>query len=249
MNRPPNPGPADGPPDVAAQLAAMAAQYERLERAVRRAEHETAAHRADQQAVAARIKQAENDNTQLRAALDQANTQIKALTESVKARRARSGPPPLSWLDPQGTPPGPSPAAVLKDLAAWLQRVYVRLPGSRLPACWAWHPGIVDILLALRMAHAEVYSARGSWEKVAAWHLRTRPDTAKLISAAIGTCEIREHAVGGPLHEGKDPEVPLAGFLGEVAAVWADRRETPDPTQLVIAAAERYERKQRESAA
>lgn len=243
-----------GPDDLARQVAAMAAQVERLDRAVTRANHRADAHQADAQAAAARLKQAEDQAAQLQAGLEQAMTQLRAVSSHVQAGQRRPAPPALSWLDPQpgpaDGPPGPTPAEILDDLDAWLARVYVRLPGPRLPACWAFHPGVVDVLLALRMAHAEVYNSRGgTWEKAVNWHLRSRPDTAKRISEWIGTCEIRQHGIGGPLHQGKAPEVPLAGFLAEVAAVWGARRETPDPTAPVIAAADRYVRRERDSAA
>lgn len=243
----------DQPPDLAQQLTALAAQYERLERAMQRADRRANDHQAAQRAAADRLAQAEQDTTTLRAALDQAHAHMKDLTDQVRAMRGRPSPPALSWLDaavgPPGGPPGVTPQQILADLAAWLETVYVRLPGAPLPACWAYHPGVVEILLTLRMAHAEVYSARGSWEKALAWHLRSRPDAAKTISQATGMCEIRLHAVGGPLYQGRGPEVPLAGFLDEIAAVWAARRETPDPTAMVIAACDRYVHRVRDAAA
>lgn len=244
-------GPPDGPLDVTAQLAALAAQIERMERANQRAaqrgDQQAAAFEAAQRAAEGRIADAEQQAARMQAALDQAVSAVKDLTEQAKAQRLRGGPPALSWLDPQAVPPGAPPAPpateILSDLAAWLERVYARLPGPRLPACWAFHPGVVDMLLALRMAHAEVYTGRaGTWEKVVAWHLRSRPDMAKRISDAIGRCELRQHIVGRSLYQARDREVPLAGFLDVVAAAWADRRETPDPTALMLAAADRYTR-------
>lgn len=247
-------GPPDGPLDVTAQLAALAAQVERMERANQRAAQQAAAFGATQRAAEGRIADAEQQAARLQAALDQASAAITDLTEQAKVARGRSGPPALSWLDPQavppGAPPGPPTTEVLADLGAWLERVYARLPGPRLPSCWAFHPGVVDMLLALRMAHAEVYTGRtGTWEKVVAWHLRSRPDMAKRISDAIGRCELRQHVVGQPLYQARDAAVPLAGFLDVVAAAWADRRETPDPTALMLAAADRYARGPHDSAA
>lgn len=41
----------------------------------------------------------------------------------------------------------------LRDLEAWYVRVYQRRTGVDLPACWVWHPGVVDDLLAMQAHH------------------------------------------------------------------------------------------------
>jgi hypothetical protein len=222
---PPSDANGSGPTD---RETALAAQIERLARQIA-----DAARKAD--ATARKV----DDHDAIVANLAEA---IAILT-----RPGTCGPQSWLWpVDPAAGPGLPRPArlgpdeatALMSDLCDWLARVYLRYADASLPTCWAWHPDVVEELLWLRGAHAEAYSGRAaSWAQVGNWHDRLRPGVVKRIQRAAGTCELGQHRDGG-----RTPAVPLAEHASIVAAAWAHRTETPEPTASVVEAADRHER-------
>lgn len=127
------------------------------------------------------------------------------------------------WLE---FPPDPHESvAALSDLAGWLGRVYRRYPGGDLPTCWAWHPWVIEELLALRAAHAAAYAPQAKPGLAVDWHAHQRPETAERIRHGLGTHSLDQHdaTVGLP--------VPLADAIHRIGPAWALRGvNDPQPT-------------------
>lgn len=143
-----------------------------------------------------------------------------------------------SWLDFAG---GVPEAAVLLDgLVEWMGVVYLRYTDAvqGLPACWLWHPDVVEELLWLMRAWLAAYRASGAPVSAAAdWHDRLRPGVVRRIKAAAGTCSLENHQPGGDRHT-PAPVAPLADAAGLIASWWATSREfvAPTPTEEHLAA-------------
>ncbi len=148
------------------------------------------------------------------------------------------GPPPVrSWLlaaDPDQA------VTDLADLIEWLDRVYLRYPGTELAACWLWHPHVIEELWWLRRAHADAYHPQaGSWLRVGDWHDRQRPAVVRRVRDAIGKCDLSLHAPGKP--NGRPPQVaPLAAHAAQIATAWATSSTRPEPTPAQMDEAAAY---------
>lgn len=130
---------------------------------------------------------------------------------------------------------------VLGDLASWLDAVYLRYAGAALPACWAWHPDVVEELLCLRQAHADAFTASGgSVQRAADWHDRIRPHAVERIAKAHGRCELALHAAG---HEQARPPrtAPFTSALGDLADAWTTARTSLAPTTRQLDEADRLQ--------
>lgn len=219
-------------PDPDKVVSALARDLEHLEQAVT-----GLTGRAEQLETAGRTT--EQDQAELAAMLKKVGETVAGLTTTVtglarkqqKADAARA----VSWLDWTDRPDGPTAQAVAEDLTRWLGRVYLRYPGARLPSCWAWHPAVVEELLWLRQAHAEALTTSG--DKLGAWHDRSRPGVVQRVMRYLDDCELSRHRAGADRHHSADPAVPLAEHVDLVAAVWANRRDTSDPTAPMLDAA------------
>lgn len=172
---------------------------------------------------------------------------ILDLAKTVQSILRPTGPPAGSWLlgPPVGPPDGPPPpttAEILDDLAAWLQRIYLRYPDTGLPSCWAWHPCVIEELLWLRRAHHEAHSARtGTATKIGEWHERWRPGVVRRIAGYVGDCELSRHRAGRDRYDEGPPSVPLARYLDAVAGAWGGRERLPDPTASMLAEAAQHD--------
>lgn len=166
---------------------------------------------------------------------------VAVLTEQVRARRAQDGAeseddepdPPWLLVDDQE-----QAVEMLAALVEWLGAVYVRYPnGSRLPACWAWHPSVVAELIALRIAWLDAFTGQPNGARMVDWHDRHRPGVVQRIAEEIGACSLTAHAAGGPL-DFRPPYVPATEQAMELAAWWATSHGStaaPAPTPSVIA--------------
>jgi hypothetical protein len=132
-------------------------------------------------------------------------------------------PPVPEWLTVQD--PGLA-IAWLTDLVVWVPRVWLRYPGSAMPACWRWHPAIVAELLVARHAWAEATIPGQSVLALAQWHDRWRPTATVRVTKALTGC-----ARGAGCHvnpAGHHFQYDLA-CLDELAAWWASTdRGDPD---------------------
>jgi hypothetical protein len=94
-----------------------------------------------------------------------------------------------SWLD-QPTE-ADTAHAVLGELLAWMQMVYLRYPDAAagLPDCWLWHPDVVEELLWLMQAWVAAYRDDKAAVSLAGdWHDRYRPGVVRRITTSAGRC-------------------------------------------------------------
>jgi hypothetical protein len=157
-------------------------------------------------------------------------------------------PPPAvrAWL--QSTDPDTG-LVDLTELIDWLDQVYLAYPDAVLPACWLWHPAVVEELWWLRCAHVEAYHPKiGTWLRVGDWHDRQRPNAAGRIRKAVHGCELALHTPGGRRAQ-PQTRAPLAGAAGQIAAWTADGRSAspPEPSPAQLAEAEAYDNAQHRS--
>ena len=163
-------------------------------------------------------------------------TQLAEATATTAAGRV-GGP---SWLD---LPTELDTAtAVLAELIAWLEVVYLRYPDAAagLPDCWLWHPDVVEELLWLMHAWLAAYRDETAAVSLAGdWHDRYRPGVVRRITTTAGRCSLENHQPrdGHPLPGG--PVVPVAGAAEQIATWWATHRTdpAPEPDQWHLAAA------------
>jgi hypothetical protein len=197
----------------AAMVAALAREVEALRRAVDQAA-----------AVAGRVEEL--------AAL------VARLAEDIATQTAAEQAGPLSWLDFATDTAGA--VAVLSDLAKWMGTVYLRYSDAvqGLPACWLWHPDVVEELLWLMQSWQAAYRSPGAPVSLAGdWHDRLRPGVVRRIKAAAGACSLENHMPGGERHAA-GPAAPLAEAADVIARWWATDRESaaPEPTEQQLAA-------------
>ncbi|MGQ0843479.1 MAG: hypothetical protein ACT4QF_05035 [Sporichthyaceae bacterium] len=203
MTTPPPPRPVDGP---AAALAGLARETEALRR------------RMDDLATV--------------------RTQVADLADVVADLAERlivqggPGPGPTTWLDfpdKASDPTAPRRApAVLGDLLAWTQKVFLRYPdgATALPECWPWHPDVVEELLWLRAAWAAAYRGpSASVLQAGDWHDRCRPGVVRRIRAAAGTCSPENHRPG----QSTAAASPPPHVIEAAAAWWTTDRDAPAP--------------------
>jgi hypothetical protein len=152
-----------------------------------------------------------------------------------KLRRAEPVCAP-SWLD---LPSDIETATVLlRDLVAWMGDVYLRYADAAqsLPACWLWHPDVVEELLWLMHAWRAAYRVEDATVAAAGdWHDRYRPGVVRRVKQIAGNCSLDNHQPrhdsGGP--GGARPVVPVAEAMAPIAAWWANRRDDtpPEPSE------------------
>lgn len=174
----------------------------------------------------------------------QAIRELGDIVTSVNQKLAAKGgddegapPPRVCWL----TVDDPDVAELaMQDLETWLQQVYVQY-GHWLPACWAWHPWIVEELLALRHAHWAAYSDKAGPQAAIDWHEKALPGVAKRIAAATAKAHtLDDHRGGNQL-----VPMPLPGSAARVTGAWAQRGADwsftgPEPTDWEINAADAH---------
>jgi hypothetical protein len=147
-------------------------------------------------------------------------------------------PPRVCWL----TLDNPVVAElVMQDLERWLHQVFIQYDRP-LPACWAWHPWMVEELLALRHAHWAAYRPKASEQAAIDWHEKSLPGVVKRLGGALemdhGLDSHRDDAA-------RLVPVPLPGSAASVAVAWANRGEEwaftgPRPSDLEVKEAARH---------
>jgi hypothetical protein len=145
-------------------------------------------------------------------------------------QRGPKGTPTLSWLlldDPEFA------VTVLVDLAVWVETVYLRYDDAALPACWLWHPGLVDDLLTLRQGHADAFDPKSrSAAKALDWAERYRPGTVKRWAETVRDCDLSKHE-----QPALPRMTPLKLTVQRAAVAHAEGLTiTPEPAELEEAA-------------
>jgi hypothetical protein len=138
--------------------------------------------------------------------------------------------------------------ADLTELIDWLDQVYLAYPDAVVPACWLWHPAVVEELWWLRCAHVEAYHPKvGTWLRVGDWHDRQRPNVAARIRKAVHGCELALHTPGG--RRDHQTRAPLGSAAEQIAAWTADgcTATPPAPSPGQLAEAEAYDNAQHRS--
>ena len=118
---------------------------------------------------------------------------VRQLADTVNATTTTAG-GVASWLD---LPAEVKTAhAVLGELLAWMQVVYLRYPDAAagLPDCWLWHPDVVEELLWLMQAWLDAYRDDKAAVSLAGdWHDRYRPGVVRRITTSAGRCSLENH--------------------------------------------------------
>ncbi|PZS26561.1 MAG: hypothetical protein DLM61_18100 [Pseudonocardiales bacterium] len=182
----------------------------------------------------------------LKARLDELADLVAQLATAVATATPAGGVGVASWLDLPTDPPDTA-AAVLTELIAWMEVVYLRYSDAAqgLPDCWLWHPDVVEELLWLMHAWLAAYHDDTAPVSLAAdWHDRYRPGVVKRINTTAGRCSLEAHQPrDNQPDDGGQPVVPLAEAMAPIAEWWATHRTNPaphpDPDHLATAAARR----------
>jgi hypothetical protein len=217
-----SPGPGESGPDP--RVLAMARAFDRTRRKVEGLEKN--------------VNQLAADVTRLAGVFTGDHRPGGDPTGGETGEQGAGGPPTVrSWLlggDPEQA------VTDLADLIEWLDRIYLRYPGTELAACWLWHPHVIEELWWLRRAHAAAYHPEdGSWVRVGDWHDRQRPGVVRRVREAIGKCDLSLHTPGKP--QGRPPQVaPLAAHAAQIAAAWAADSSRPEPTMAQLDEAAAY---------
>ncbi len=154
---------------------------------------------------------------------------VRQLADTLNANTTTAG-GVASWLD---LPADLDTArAVLGELLAWMQRVYLRYPDAAagLPDCWLWHPDVVEELLWLMQAWLDAYRDDTAAVTLAGdWHDRYRPGVIRRITTTAGRCSLENHQPrdGHPLPGA--PVVPVEKAAEQIATWWASSRTDPAP--------------------
>lgn len=122
--------------------------------------------------------------------------------------------------------------AILSQLVAWTRDIYLRYSDASrsLPACWIWHPDVVEELLWLRQSWVLAYGPHARPSDVGDWHDRQRPGVVRRIKSYAGTCSIEGHIPGAKDNQSKPgPVVIFDDAVPGVAAWWANERTQPGP--------------------
>ena len=181
--------------------------------------------------------------------VEQLAAMVARLAEQAAAPGDDAADGTVTWLDlpDDNAPPSTNGRAVveaelvLARLVEWMGRVYLRYADAArsLPACWLWHPEVVEELVWLRQAWLAAYADLEAPVSLAGdWHDRQRPSVARRIRDYAGTCSIEAHQPDGERRV-PAPAVPLADAAGAVASWWATDRAglAPIPTPEQVAAA------------
>ena len=172
--------------------------------------------------------------------MDELAQLVAQLADAVNASTAAGEGGVASWLD---LPTEVDAAyAVLGELLAWMQVVYLRYPDAAagLPDCWLWHPDVIEDLLWLMQAWLAAYRDDNAPITAAAdWHDRYRPGVVRRITSSAGRCSLENHQPRDDQPPPAAPVVPGAGAAEQITTWWATHRNEapPEPDQWQLATA------------
>jgi len=165
--------------------------------------------------------------------LDDLARTVAALADVVAAAPPRTGPIPApSWL--VAPPDSAATRRLLDGLCSWLRAVFLRYPDAAavLPACWLWHPEVVEELTWLMHAWIAAYQSEGASVQLAGdWHDRQRPGVVRRLKESVSACSVERHQTRAGWDAPADtaPPVPGVDAVGSIAAWWAAGRDHPAP--------------------
>lgn len=166
------------------------------------------------------------DNVEQR--LDKMVQNLDKVARAVNRKTGDEPPEPLAGWFLQKDPDAALTRA--RELADWIEAVWLHYPKSSLPPCWAWHPAVVEELLVAFETWREAYITRPAWSAASDWHEKTRPGVARRLGdAEVANCDLKHHQEGGTRAD-SPPAAPLRSALDLVAPMWAVSREAPYPT-------------------
>ncbi|MGW0231946.1 hypothetical protein ACWDWO_26870 [Actinopolymorpha singaporensis] len=178
--------------------------------------------------------------------LDSLPKRVEELAELVaqlgETTAARTRKPPAegtpSWLALSASTDGTGEiavageaAALLENLVAWLDQIYLRYADAAagLPECWLWHADVIEELLWLRHTWRAAYADPDAAPNLAGdWHDRQRPGVVRRIKAGAGACSLENHLPGGEHHHPANT-APLAEALELIAGWWETHRDQTPP--------------------
>jgi hypothetical protein len=180
---------------------------------------------------------------QLPGRVDHLAETVRQLADTLNASTTTAG-EVASWLD---LPADVDAArAVLGELLAWMQVVYLRYPDAAagLPDCWLWHPDVIEELLCLMQAWLAAYRDDKAAVSLAGdWHDRYRPGVVRRITTTAGRCSLENHQPRDGQTLPGAPVVPVEKAAEQIATWWATTRTDPAPVpdewHLATAAARR----------
>jgi hypothetical protein len=227
----PTPPSANDPAEVLSQLAHIG---RRLDTADRRAGVQERLNRELQDTIAA-LAEGHGEVEDLKQIVAGLSENVAALAESVNPA-GDPGPPVVSFMLERNQEIATLAAA---DLEMWLAEVYQQYPDP-LPACWPYHPWVVEELLALRRAHHAAYKPKAPRHLDVDWHANDRPGVVERIQRGVRCLNLEDHFDAQPA-----PGVPLRGALRRIVEVWVTptagaARSLPTPTAAEVAEAEAY---------
>ena len=166
---------------------------------------------------------------------------VRAMADRLNAGPEEKPTPPVrAWLHMAGSGDRDQAVEVLTDLVGWLDEVYLRYPGVTLPACWMFHPWVVEELLWLRQSHADAYAARMWGVPAGMWHDQQRPRVVERIRQHLSSCDLKQHVSPGRAARPPLP-APLAGHVTAVAEAWTSHGLPPEPTSEQLEDAHAYD--------
>ncbi|MEY9846192.1 hypothetical protein ABH940_003277 [Streptacidiphilus sp. BW17] len=132
----------------------------------------------------------------------------------------------------------------LCDWVTWLHDRYELAVESRLPQCWAEHPGLIEELWALKVWREEIYGA-GPEQQVGQaaryWHAELRTVVANATTVYATACRTGHRspefraAETPDLQERWTTADPWAGIPSRLLAAHADTAEAGSPDRLTAA--------------
>ena len=167
------------------------------------------------------------------------------LADAVSAAPARPGPTPApSWIAAPAD--GEVTFRLLDGLCSWLHRVFLRYPDGDavLPACWLWHPDVVEELTWLMHAWLAAYQGPAASVQLAGdWHDRQRPGVVRRLRGSVSSCSRERHQTRPGWSQAPCGATPVPGVeaLASIAAWWAAGRDHPAPEPVVEQQAPRFD--------
>jgi hypothetical protein len=177
-----------------------------------------------------------DEQADLRKTVDELAPVVARLAETINSQPAadadeeETAAPLVSWLELAGGDPAKA-GLVLASLVDWLDAVYLRYADAVLPACWLWHPDVIEELLWLRQTWAAAHHGKhASPAAVGEWHERQRPGVSGRLKHAVGFCSPENHT---PDRQQPRATVPRTEAIDVIADWWTTHPTQPPPSPSI----------------